>query len=82
MIVIMNRECMRMCTCTGMWRTMVHADSPCDCGGDFKRFRRVLQEYVLPHMFVSARALPDPETVVLHVRSGDVMRTKRGVKYW
>ena len=59
----------------------VVADSPCGCGGDFGRFRRVLQQYVLPYLFVAARAFPDPETVVLHVRSGDVMRTKKGVKY-
>jgi hypothetical protein len=41
----------------------------------------VLQTYALPNLFAAPLLLPDPDTLVIHIRSGDVMRTKGGVKY-
>ena len=38
-------------------------------------------QYPLPQLFFSPVVLPDPDTLVIHVRSGDVMREKPGVKY-
>lgn len=37
---------------------------------------------MLPHLFVSPRVNLEPNALVIHMRSGDVMRTSRGVKYW
>lgn len=54
---------------------------PCKCGGgNFHRFRNPLQKYILPNFLVQPFEMSD-NTVVIHVRSGDVMRTTGGVKY-
>ena len=37
---------------------------------------------MLPNLFVSPRLDLEPDALVIHMRSGDVMRTTRGVKYW
>ena len=37
---------------------------------------------MLPNLFVSPRVDLEPDALVIHMRSGDVMRTTRGVKYW
>lgn len=57
--------------------------TPCECGGgDFLRYRYLLQRYVLPVITAAPMPLRDPETLVIHVRSGDVMTDWPGVKFW
>eukprot|EP00041_Stephanoeca_diplocostata_P030653 m.934083 g.934083 ORF g.934083 m.934083 type:complete len:454 (-) comp23797_c0_seq2:1503-2864(-) len=57
--------------------------TPCTCAsGHFFRFRHVLQQYVLPNFMVRPRRDMGDDAVVIHIRSGDVMRNTRGVKYW
>lgn len=62
---------------------LFHCYTPCKCGlGKFHAYRNALQRFVLPHLFVSPRVNLEPNALVIHMRSGDVMRTSRGVKYW
>lgn len=62
---------------------LFHCYTPCKCGlGKFHAYRNALQRFVLPNLFVSPRVDLEPDALVIHMRSGDVMRTTRGVKYW
>ena len=45
--------------------------------------RRGLQQFVLPRFMAPPMPQQDPDTLVIHIRSGDVMNSKAsGSKYW
>eukprot|EP00040_Diaphanoeca_grandis_P032931 m.200393 g.200393 ORF g.200393 m.200393 type:complete len:455 (+) comp32768_c0_seq1:442-1806(+) len=68
---------------TAVIAELFHCYTPCTCGNnDFFAFRRALQRFVLPNFFVTPRRDIDPNTLVIHIRSGDILTKKRGVKYW
>lgn len=46
----------------------------------YLRFRHALQTYALPNFFVGPKALPNPDTLVIHIRSGDIMIDGPGEK--